>query len=111
MCNRLIAGPGVHNPACKPITERVEQRNALRQELKWKATDSISVRPLKVARHALSTGKFSEICAKDLSLVRRSMYRERHKHVPTIPRDKEQVDAFLREAVQFGLQPGSCFYI
>ncbi|KAK3928957.1 Regulatory protein Spx [Frankliniella fusca] len=98
--NGVVVSQQPHIQQCTPRSERVLERNELRNVLKRKATEELSVRPLKLARQELMKGDYKEVCANDLSLVRRSVYREKHKVWPNIPKTNDEVQAFLQKAFE-----------
>ncbi|KAK3921800.1 Putative lipid kinase SH2167 [Frankliniella fusca] len=71
-----------------------------KNSLKRKATEDFSARPMKLARQELSRVEYTEICASDLTLARRCVYRERHKSWPKIPQNQEELNEFLKRAFE-----------
>ncbi|KAK3931298.1 Aspartate aminotransferase, mitochondrial [Frankliniella fusca] len=101
-CNGTMTSSSPHISQCVPKSTREQQRNMLRHNAKRKATDDLSSRPLKIARQLLNVqgAQCSELCSKDLDLVRRSIHRERHKSWPEIPKSREELDKFLLAAFE-----------
>ncbi|KAK3931388.1 ATP synthase subunit delta [Frankliniella fusca] len=91
----LIEIIGQHIDFCKKLTERETERNACRVSVKRKADESLNCRPMKIIRKELRASSFKNLQASDIRLVRRSMYRQRQKVVPAIPRSRAETTAYL----------------
>lgn len=71
--------------------ERKLERQQLRAQVKRKATDDMTSRPSKLIRTELHTFSDNVLESSDLRSVAQSLYRERRKVYPALPKTREEV--------------------
>ncbi|KAK3889292.1 hypothetical protein Pcinc_006678 [Petrolisthes cinctipes] len=70
--------------------ERKLERQQLRTQVKQKATDDMTARP-KLIRTELHTFSDNVLESSDLRSIAQSLYRERRKVYPVLPKTREEV--------------------
>uniref|UniRef100_A0A0P4VQ93 MULE transposase domain-containing protein n=1 Tax=Scylla olivacea TaxID=85551 RepID=A0A0P4VQ93_SCYOL len=75
--------------------ERKLERQQLRAQVKRKATDDMTARPSKLIRTELHTFPENELESGDLRSIAQSLYRERRKAYPVLPKTREEVHRAL----------------
>lgn len=87
--NVVIAFRNHHNH--EEMTDKELAVKELRQNCKRLAAEDLYERPAKFIRRELSLqGNQNEILARDVDVVRKAMYNERRKRLPTLPKDRQQ---------------------
>ncbi|XP_052127329.1 uncharacterized protein LOC113218200 [Frankliniella occidentalis] len=67
----------------------------LRASTKRKAVESLDARPAKVLRRCLGESQYENIDIGDTKLIRRSIYRQRRKNIPALPKSHDSaLEAF-----------------
>jgi hypothetical protein len=56
----------------------------IRKAIKRKAIENVYEKPIKIIRKELSSIEDSQVCSFNINALRKSMYRERRKTVPTV---------------------------
>ena len=79
-----------------PANERSVERHKVRAAVKRKAVEDITQRPSKIIRAELQIQDCSAIQSKDLKSIAVSMYRERRKELPKLPKTRDEVQAALQ---------------
>ena len=72
------------------VDKRVLERQQLRHICKRKASEDISVKPLKLIRKELTDFDNTDLVIKDVSLVSKAVYRERRKTLPSLPKNIQE---------------------
>ncbi|KAK3877376.1 hypothetical protein Pcinc_017909 [Petrolisthes cinctipes] len=70
--------------------ERKLERQQLRTQVKRKATDDMTARPSKLIRTELHTFSDNVLESSDLRSIAQSLYRERRKVYPVLPKTREE---------------------
>ena len=76
------------------MNKKVE-RQQLRSQVKRKATDDLTSRPSKIIRTELNKFADTLIGSGDVRSIAQSLYRERQKVYPILPKSREDVHAAL----------------
>jgi len=62
-----------------------KELQTIRTAIKRKAIENVYEKPIKIIRKELSIIENSQVCSSNINALRKSMYRERRKTLPTIP--------------------------
>jgi hypothetical protein len=65
--------------------EQKKELQKIRIAIKRKAIENIYEKPIKIIRKELSSIEDSQVCSSNINALRKSMYRERRKTLPTVP--------------------------
>ena len=82
---------------CHENDEKKTERRQLRAQVKRKAVGDISARPSKIIRTELKSMNDQMLDSRDLKAVAQSLYRERRKGYPALPKNREDVHHALEE--------------
>ena len=74
--------------------ERKAERQQLRCNAKWKASQDATARPSKIIRKQLQTMSETNLHQDDIKNVSKAIYRERRKRHPTLPKSRNDVVVF-----------------
>ena len=75
--------------------EKKIERQQLRAQVKRKATDDLTSRPSKIIRNELHKFADQLMGSGDVRSIAQSLYRERRKVYPILPKSQEDVHAAL----------------
>lgn len=87
-CKTLLSGRTEHN---HDTSERKIQRQIIRAVVKRKAASEITSRPMKLIRCELQNMDDDRLTTKDLKSLTMSIYRQRRKEYPTLPKSRDEV--------------------
>ena len=90
-CKAILKGKNEHN---HPTDDRKLERQQVSVSVKRKATD-ISTRPAKIIRQTLQETEESHLQSSDLKIISQSLYRQRRKEYPALPKDRMETHACL----------------
>jgi len=65
--------------------EQKKELQQIRTAIKRKAIENVYEKPIKIIRKELSSIEDSQVCSYNINALPKSMYRERHKTLPTVP--------------------------
>lgn len=77
------------------IDERKVERQQLRTQVKRKGADDLTARPSRVIRQELQKFEEQHLQHKDIKSIAQSLYRERRKVFPVLPKDRLGVHSAL----------------
>ncbi|KAE9543784.1 hypothetical protein AGLY_002014 [Aphis glycines] len=65
--------------------EQKKELQKIRTAVKRKVIENVYEKPIKIIRKELSSIEDSQVCSSNINALRKSMYRERRKTLPTVP--------------------------